>query len=209
MLAEGWKGLVWFVTGVAVALGLLLVPLQVAAERKKLDKTVSEIADAGREIRSLQTEFDTRSNLAQLEKWNGDTLGLVSPTANQYVRDAAQLASLDMTQPLEPGKPGLQTAAYVVPTLPGVMPTSAQPAETTPSSVAAPATAPAASAAPAAMAAVATREAPRATLHLASLARPVAPARNTQTMAMLDRKLLSDTTMGDLLSEARVEARSR
>ena len=79
MLGYAWKSLGWFLAGVAVALGFLLVPLQVAAERKKLDRTVSQIAAAHRDIRALETEFDTRANLAQLEQWNGDTLRLTAP----------------------------------------------------------------------------------------------------------------------------------
>ena len=62
MLGYAWKTLGWFLAIVAVALGFLLVPLQVAAERKKLDRTVSQIADAQRDIRALETEFDTRAS---------------------------------------------------------------------------------------------------------------------------------------------------
>src|SRR3954468_17737540 len=114
MLGLAWKTLGWFLAGVAVALGFLLVPLQVAAERKKLDKTVSEIAQAHRDIRALETEFDTRANLAQLEKWNGDTLRLTAPAATQYVPDEGALASLDVNH----GGATLQSAALVVPSLP-------------------------------------------------------------------------------------------
>ena len=211
MMAEGWKGLMWFVTGVAVALGLLLVPLQVAAARKQLDKTTGDVADAQRDIRSLETEFDTRSNLAQLEKWNGDTLGLASPQPGQFVQDAAQLASMDVIDP-QPNQPGIRTAALIVPTLPGVMPTTTHPIENTPASVvtnvATVATA-AAKAAPGA-ATPALHEAAPQLAQAAVAARNVVAARGkTEAMAMLDRKLLSDSTLGSLLSEARVESAAR
>src|SRR5258706_8114649 len=117
MLGYAWKSLGWFLAGIAVALGFLLVPLQVAAERKKLDRTVSQIAAAHRDIRALETEFDTRANLAQLEQWNGDTLRLTAPAAAQYVRDEAALAQIDLRQPAPEGAT-VQTASYVVPSRP-------------------------------------------------------------------------------------------
>jgi hypothetical protein len=182
MLGYAWKSLGWFLAGVAVALGFLLVPLQVAAERKKLDRTVSQIAAAHRDIRALETEFDTRANLAQLEQWNGDTLRLTAPAAAQYVRDEAALAQIDLRQPA-PGGATVQTASYVVPSLPA----GDQSVHTAP-----------------------------AVLREASVQRTVAVAvaqvrpatierAKPQTVAMLDRKLLSDSTIGDLLHGARSE----
>src|ERR1700759_1467060 len=101
MLAYAWKSLGWFLAGVAVALGFLLVPLQVAAERKKLDKTGADITAAHHEIRALETEFDTRANVAQLEKW-GDTLHLNAPTTAQFVSNTNELASIDVHQSASP-----------------------------------------------------------------------------------------------------------
>ena len=75
------KGIGWFGGCVAVVLGFYLVSLQVAAERKKLEGMDRKIEAAERDIRALETEFDTRANLAQLEKWNGETLALAAPTA--------------------------------------------------------------------------------------------------------------------------------
>ena len=75
------KGIGWFGGAVVVVLGFYLVSLQVATERKKLEQLNGRILSAQRDIRALETEFDTRANLAQLEKWNGDTLALSSPTA--------------------------------------------------------------------------------------------------------------------------------
>ena len=83
------KGLGWFGGCVAIVLGFYLVSLQVAAERKKLDGVNDRIEAAQRDIRALETEFETRANLAQLEKWNGDTLALASPVAGQFVVDEA------------------------------------------------------------------------------------------------------------------------
>ena len=198
MLAYAWKSLGWFLAGVAVALGFLLVPLQVAAERKKLDKTVALIGQAHRDIRALETEFDTRANLAQLEKWNGDTLRLTAPAATQFVSDEGALASLDLMQGHDAS---LQTASLVVPSLPD-------------GSTMRPATTPAVATRiiDTASAATVARSAPvAAAITVAQVReRPVQsrPAQNgkSQAVALLDRKLLSDSTIGDLFSGARAES---
>jgi hypothetical protein len=185
MLGYAWKSLGWFLASVAVALGFLLVPLQVAAERKKLDRTVSEIADAHRDIRALETEFDTRANLAQLEKWNGDTLRLTAPAATQFVSDAGALASMDVRQ----GDGSTQMASLVVPSLPDGVVTSAIPAIST-------AVAPAR---------VADAE-PSAAGAVAQVRDRAIESGKAQAVALLDRKLMSDSTIGDLLNGARAEA---
>src|SRR3546814_16806742 len=72
-----------------------------------------EITQARRDIRSLQTEFSARSNLAQLERWNGEVLALSAPTSAQFVSSEAQLASLDFNGT---GGAEVQTAQLVIPT---------------------------------------------------------------------------------------------
>jgi hypothetical protein len=210
--AHRLRGIGWFAVLVAVVLGFYLVSLKVAAERKKLDDMNRAITAAQRDIRALETEFDTRANLAQLEKWNGDTLALAAPTAAQFLPDAAALASLD---PHSAPLPGIQTAALVVPALataPAAMPvdvTAAAPAPTQ-------AVVKVATAAPARPilpeAAIRTvapsgRAAP-AIARLAEAARATAAVAKVrpQAVAMLDRQLLSDNTFGDIMSGARREA---
>ncbi|MEG3144812.1 hypothetical protein U1839_09110 [Sphingomonas sp. RT2P30] len=191
MLAYAWKSLGWFAASVAVALGFLLVPLQVAAERKKLDKTTALIAAAHRDIRALETEFDTRANLAQLEQWNGDTLRLTAPVSGQYVSDEAALASLDLRQqqplPAGAGQPTAQMASLVVPSRPTGLATVQAVTPT-------------------------VRILPRAATPEPSLGAAVGEVRTAavqhgkaQAVALLDRKLLSDSTIGDLMSSARAE----
>ena len=204
MIALAWKMLVWFGVGVALALGVLIVPLHVAAERKKLDATTTQVAQAERDIRALETEFETRANIAQLEKWNGDTLRLAAPVAGQYLRDEAALASLDFHAPLGAGGADVQMAAAIVPQQ-AVAPTASPAANPT---------------APVAMAALnnsvsATPSPTSATITHAPAVRATAPVRTAavvarpraQAVAMLDRKLLSDTMLGDLTSGASAEAR--
>ena len=207
------KGLGWFGGCVAVVLGFYLVSLQVAAERKKLDQVNARIGAAERDLRALETEFDTRANMVQLERWNGDTLALSAPTAGQFVRDEAQLASLDVNAV----GTGVQTAALVVPAPAAVIPSAApapQPAiERAAVQMAAVGAAPAvirtstiralepARPAPAAVAVARQETAARAKTAVAKV-RP-------EAVAMLDRKLLSDTTLGDLLDGAHTEAGRR
>lgn len=195
MLGLAWKSLGWFLAGVAVALGFLLVPLQVAAERKKLDRTASEIERARRDIRALETEFDTRANLAQLDKWNAETLGLVAPAEGQFVQDEAALASIEPGSAPAPGTPAVQMASFV-PAAPVTAMTSQQPAAAQ--------TAPSAAPASREAGAVPAREAqpPRTAMAAA------APPRPRATVAMLDRALLDDSMIGDLRSGARAESRS-
>lgn len=179
MIAYAWRSFGWFLGGVAVALGFLLVPLQVAAERKKLDKTTEQIAQAKRDIRALETEFDTRANLAQLERWNGDTLGLVAPQAGQFMADEAALASLDFHNPL-PGQAEVKTAALVVPAMPN----------------------------PIVYAAPEPTSAPDIVTTMGEVRTAAIKRGKAQAVAMLDRQLLSDTTIGDLLSGAHSETGS-
>ena len=178
MAAYRLKGLGWLLSGVIVALGFYIVSLQVAAERKKLDDTNRQIAQAHRDLRALETEFQTRANLAQLERWNGDVLALTAPTPAQYIAGEAALANLDFRD----GMPRVQMASLVIPAAPVQAAVSNEPAE----------------------APVAAVQQAVETVRTAALERGKA-----QAMAMLDRKLLSDSTLGDILSGARAEARLR
>ena len=193
------KGLGWFASCVAVTLGFYLVSLQVASERKKLEAVDGRIAAAGRDIRALETEFDTRANLAQLEKWNGDTLSLAAPAPGQFVRSEAQLAAIDVNAAAVPG--AMSAVALVVPSAPPVF----APATPIPAAVV-----PAAPVQPVAVAHV-DITAPRAAVHAARPPVHVAATAKQKPVrvAMLDRKLLSDNTLGDILSGARAEAGHR
>lgn len=208
------KGLGWFVSGVIVALGFYLVSLQVATERKKLEAVDSAIIQAHGDIRALETEFSTRANLAQLERWNGDVLALTAPTPAQYVHSEAQLASMDFNG--ASGDAKVEMASLVIPTLPTIAPppdargdagATAAAAVSTPAPTPPPAATPApvrvASAQP-----VADRVA--AAVHDAVPAARATVARRArdEAVAMLDRKLLSDATLGDLMSGARRETAS-
>jgi hypothetical protein len=192
-----WFG--WFVLCVSVILGCYLMSSRVAAERNKLAAIESSIARTQRDITALETEFDTRASFAQLQRWNGDTLKLSAPTAGQYIRSDAELAQVDFNAPTPTGGPQIQTAAAVIPSAP-VMPTEV--------AVAAPPTTPVA-AAPAKMkAAVAMVSAPVGAKLQPAAAKTTIKAKPA-TVALLDRKLLSDSTLGSLSRGARREDGAR
>lgn len=205
--AYRFKGIGWFGGCVIVTLGFYLVSLQVAAERKKLEVLDGRIAAAGRDIRSLETEFDTRANLTQLERWNGDTLALAAPQAVQFVRDEAQLAAIDARRSLSDG-PTVKMAALVVPSIAAAGPAqlpdalAADPAARTAAIAVAAARPAVSSTVRAALARVAFT--PVVTRAVATI-RPAVAMRVTPEVALLDRKLLSDRTLGDLLDGARAE----
>ncbi len=112
MAVHRFEGLGWFLCGVIVAPACYLVNSYGAAEQAKLNATRAAIVQAQRDIRQLETEFNTRANLAQLERWNGEVLALAAPAPEQFLASETQLASLD--QPAVEGAQ-LQTAALVVP----------------------------------------------------------------------------------------------
>ncbi len=187
-----WFG--WFVLCVSVILGCYLMSSRVAAERNKLAAIESSIARTQRDITALETEFDTRASFAQLQRWNGDTLKLSAPTAGQYIRNDAELAQVDFNAPTPTGGPQIQTAAAVIPSAP-VMPTDVAVAATP----AAPAAAPAKMKAAVAMvsAPVGAKLQPAAVKTMVKSKQP--------TVALLDRKLLSNATLGSLSRGARQE----
>lgn len=209
------KGLGWFGGCVVVTLAFYLVSLQVASERKRLEQVDGRIRVAVRDIRALETEFDTRANLAQLERWNGDTLALVAPGASQFVRDEAQLASIRFDiAPAAPGVAGVRTAALVVPSFtPQVSAPIIQPGATVSGAVTikvagkvaakvAPATSQRASVTRQ-VAAMSFGRTPITKAVLTVSGSGKAPVRK-QTVAML----LSNGTLDDLVSGARGEART-
>jgi hypothetical protein len=211
------KGIGWLGSCAVAAIGFYLVSSQVAAERKKLEQIDRQIVSAERDIRALETEFDVRANLAQLERWNGDTLALTVPVAAQFVSDEAALAQLSPRQsaPLGDG-PEIRTAQLLVPAAP-VLPTMTPVSTPAPAAAAAPQVVAAAAAPKAAplprviKASVTTASTRPAAIRPASL-QPAAVvqtasvrSRNLRAVAMLDKSLLSDTTLGDLMSGARNE----
>jgi len=205
-----FRGVGWFLSGVIVVLGFYLVSLQVAAERQKVERVAKAILAAERDIRSLETEFNTRANLAQLERWNGDVLALAAPTAGQFLSDEAALAQIDFNRDDLGGKTGtrIENVAYLVPAMPhdaAAPPPAVQNGAVAVAAVAPPVPANAADA-PTRVAQAAKPAARIVLASAASVPTHAAAGARTQTIAMLDRSLLSDATIGDLVSGARAES---
>lgn len=211
-----WFG--WFLLCVGVILVSYLTSSRVAAERKKLADVERAIARTDREIKALETEFDTRSNLAQLERWNGDTLKLSAPTAQQYLPGEAQLAQIDFNAPVGvDAGPKVQTAALVIPSAPDA-PVTGKPAQV--DNVARVQAARVETArndqvqAPKpvrdAMAAVVASQARTATARAPVVLAEAKSTAKPRTVAMIERgRLLSDTTLDDLIAGARRERPAR
>lgn len=172
-----------------------MVSSQVAAERGRVEAVEMAILEAKKDIRTLETEFDTRANLAQLERWNGDILSLSAPRPEQYVSSDAQLASL---RPLEGGH---QYASLVVPAATDLALAEVKPVEQPAVKITLPKTDPVQTAqATPAPAPVMSRP-----VMQKAVAATVTPKPRVQKVAMVDTGLLSDATFGDLVSSARRE----
>lgn len=200
MAVKALSGFGWFLTGVVVAPACYLVSSQVAAERSKVDAVERAIAKAHKDIRSLETEFDTRANLAQLERWNGEVMRYTAPTPRQFLASDTELAAL---RPMEGDGTAERYAAMVVPQgLPDVVsgPAVASDAVAAAKPVAEKATAVKPAVAPVAVAAAGVTKSKRA-------AAPAPVVAKDAAMASLDSKLLKDSSFGDLMQGVRAEAR--
>lgn len=186
MAVNRFRGVGWFLCGVVVAPACYLVNSHGAAEQAKLNATKAAIIAAQRDIRQLETEFNTRANLAQLERWNGEVLALAAPDAQQFLSGETALASLDQM----PGEATLQTAALVVPTGVTATPSVAAPL--------APATQPAQGVQPGA---VPVKAVAQANGDLKKLMKKA----SGQAVAMAETGVLSASTLDDLAKLAKRE----
>lgn len=199
MAIKALSGFGWFLTGVIVAPACYLVSSQVAAERSKVEAVERAIAKAHKDIRGLETEFDTRANLAQLERWNGEVMRYTAPTPRQFLASDTELAAL---RPMEGDGTAERYAAMVVPQgLPEVVSGAAVASDAV------------AAVKPAAEKAVVAKTATAPVAVAAAVARPKRAATpapvvaKDAAVASLDSKLLKDSSFGDLMQGVRAEAR--
>ncbi|QNN64454.1 hypothetical protein H9L12_08975 [Sphingomonas rhizophila] len=155
MSVRGFKSVLMVGAVASAALGCYLVSLRVASERAALESVETKIVLAQRDIRLLETEIGTRGRLAQLERWNVRAIQLSAPTADQFVDNGFQLATLVKPQ----AKP-----AIAAPVVLAAAPRDAAPAR--PRIVSDDSDAPVPSIAP---------KAPSDMMHVASYTRPVTP----------------------------------
>ena len=217
MAIKALNGLGWYAAGLIVAPGCYLVSSMVAAERTHVESVERAIAKAKKDIRQLETEFDTRANLAQLERWNGEVMRYTAPTPQQFLASDTALTSL---RALETEGVAERYAAMVVPE--GVPDVVAGTPKTASDAVAAVAPAPAkvavekpvvgkavvASAVKVPAPAVVATSKPRLAAAVAPKpAKPAPKTRREEAVASLDRSLLKDSSFGDLMKGVRAEAR--
>jgi hypothetical protein len=209
------QSLFWVLVVALGALGAYLISLRVATERNELVRVQTQIAVEHANIRYLETEFSARSSMRQLERWNVDDFRYSTPSAAQYLEGERALAHLDGIQPNGP--------AYVAPPVmvamletPGDLPSAPQPAPASPAASQIRSDIAIIRSAHArdnverlAVADAASKPAEKAKKQAAPVdtSRPDPLARRAERMAMLDAKLLDDSTLGDLSARAAREKR--
>lgn len=212
MAIKALNGLGWYAAGLIVAPGCYLVSSMVAAERTRVEAVERAIAKAHKDIRGLETEFDTRANLAQLERWNGEVMRYTAPTPQQFLASDTALASM---RALETEGVAERYAAMVVPEgVPDVVagtPRTASDAVAAATPVTKAPVVAAVSTKPAAKPEKLASATPKPVKALEAVAaKPAKAAPRTPReaeVAMLDRKLLKDSSFGDLMKGVRAEAR--
>lgn len=113
-IAARFRTVVWVAAVAVAALGCYLISLRVAAERAQVAKIDARLTVAEADLRQLATELDTRGRLVQLERWNGEVLGLTAPKASQYLSGEMQLASLISPAAEPAGVPQTPAAAELM-----------------------------------------------------------------------------------------------
>lgn len=205
------QSLIWILLVALGALGAYLVSLKVATERNELMKVQAQIARARADIRYLETEFSARANMRQLERWNQHDFMYATPTTQQYLGGERALANLDGIQPNGPDYVAPPVMVAMVET-PADLPSAPQPAPASPaatqirSDIAVIREAHAADNVEA-VAKPAARSGEEKAKEDSDVSKPNPVARRAERMAMLDAKLLDDSTLGDISTKAARERR--
>jgi hypothetical protein len=181
MITQRFRSLVWVAGAAAAATGLYIVSLQVASERARLEAVDQQIAAAERDIRQLQTELGTRASLRQLERWNGESLALKTPTAGQFLPSETALSQIDG---LSLPKDGFAPPPVLVAAAKRSVEGNAASAQSEP------------------------RGRPLATVQPAPLVTR-APATKAERVALLDRTLIDRRSLGDIAASAKRETEAK
>jgi hypothetical protein len=181
MITQRFRSLVWVAGAAAAATGLYIVSLQVASERARLEAVDRQIANAERDIRQLQTELGTRASLRQLERWNGESLALKTPTAGQFLSSETALSQIDgLSLPKDGFAPPPVLVAAAKRSVEGEAVVAQGEAAARPLAAVRPAPVVAA-----------------------------APATKAERVAMLDRTLIDRRSLGDIAASAKREAEGK
>lgn len=93
-ITQKFRSVGWVAAVTSAALACYLISYRVSAERSALENVEADIAQARGDILALNTEFETRSRMSQLERWNRRDFVLTAPTAEQVLEGEVELASL-------------------------------------------------------------------------------------------------------------------
>lgn len=205
------QSLIWVILVALGALGAYMVSLKVATERNELMYVRAQIARTKSDIRYLETEFSARASMRQLERWNQEDFMYATPTTQQYLGGERALAHLDGIQPNGPDYVAPPVMVAMVET-PADLPSAPQKAPQSPaatqirSEIAVIREAHAADAVDKLPKPARRTPAVQAKVD-ADVSKPNPIARKAERMAMLDAKLLDDSTLGDLSARAAREKR--
>ncbi|WP_030539655.1 hypothetical protein [Sphingobium sp. DC-2] len=200
------QSLIWIMLVALGALGAYLVSLKVATERNELMRVQAQIARARGDIRYLETEFSARASMRQLERWNQDDFMYATPTAQQYLAGERALAHLDGVQPNGPDYVAPPVMVAMVQT-PADLPSAPQAAPASPAATQIRSDIAVIREAHAAdnvekIAKPAPRSAEEKAKADADVSKPNPLARRAERMAMLDAKLLDDSTISEISDKA-------
>jgi hypothetical protein len=93
-ITRKFRSVTWAAAVATAALSCYLISHRVSAERNALEEVERDIAQARDDILALNTEFETRSRMSQIERWNRHDFVLHAPGAGQFLEGELQLASL-------------------------------------------------------------------------------------------------------------------
>ena len=93
-ITRKFRSVAWAAAVASAALSCYLISHRVAAERNALEAVERDIQLAREDILSLNTEFQTRSRMSQIELWNRRDFVLVAPEPQQFLAGEFALASL-------------------------------------------------------------------------------------------------------------------
>lgn len=93
-ITRKFHSVAWAAAVASAALSCYLISHRVSAERNALGDVERDIQIARGDILSLNTEFQTRSRMSQIEVWNRRDFILTAPDAAQFLEGEFALASL-------------------------------------------------------------------------------------------------------------------
>ncbi|MFN2258603.1 MAG: hypothetical protein ABR601_02050 [Parasphingopyxis sp.] len=105
-ITRKFRSVGWVAAVSVAALSCYLISYRVSAERGALEDVEREIATVRDDILSLNTEFETRGRVSQIERWNNRDFVLAAPSPDQVLESEIALASL-LDETVRPDRPVL------------------------------------------------------------------------------------------------------